>query len=685
MTSLSPPIAHYFLWISHGINVSGSNAYHVTDLPFKQIVMFSKTFKPITVGKLERLYKHNTCDLFTGNCPILPFTDKTGKKKVFLPTLIFNSLQNDPPDIKKYTGLYYLPMVNCSSYLGSENVKQFQQKEYMQNLINKIQNKIPLNPQEAADASLYASQFAANPQAISEKLNPTEPILYGPSQTIQYNTEEQFLSRKIFDSTQVIGAFGDGGPIAYAQIFDLVKKFSRRQSGYTTPLIPTNIDINDIILGVFSCQDQPQETKTAYQIERSLVTSLLPITRQQILISDQIQPTITKIYDTTHPPHANSYFSLTVIPLPQGAPLLDNWEPILKLKKQACALNVLSVFRLMEKKYAKEQATCLTNLGTSIFTIIRYIDSYLKQQQLYPNYSSDYNIYENNVDGYMIYRIPKNEGIQQIYNFMVNFNIPNQTKFIPYAIIFKMYKSISTGAGKVDHAGHTVAFYKFYNTTTRQVEIYFVDPQQDNLIQVLPGASPQKGQFIKISPGENAFEKISYFYTSRGIPFNDMVVNGKKYDAAWNYIDIILSVKPNFDRESFSITTLVNNPQHQIIPNIDETIRIEYGGNKIKQKTRGKSNKKTKNNKKVSKGKNIKKRKTKKHSRKIGKAYKKMKNQKHKKQYGGDGPGTLDPYQQLIQKIDKKYNTPSVIDLENEMVVDMNIEEAEKLQPMEIE
>ena len=167
-----------------------------------------------------------------------------------------------------------------------------------------------------------------------------------------------------------------------------------------------------------------------------------------------------------------------------------------------------------------------------------------------------------------------------------------------------------------------------------------------------------------------------------------MIVNGIKYDALWNYIDIILSVKPDFDRESFSVTTLVNDPRHQIIPNIDETIRIEYGGNKIKQKTRGKSNKKTKNNKRVSKGKNIKKRKTKKHSQKIGKAYKKMKNlknQKHKKQYGGYGPETLDPYQQLIQKIDKKYNTPSVIDLENEMVVDMDIEEAEKLQPMEIE
>lgn len=685
MASVSPPIAHYFLWISHGINVSGSNAYHVTDLPFKQIVMFSKTFKPISVNKLERLYKHNTCDLFTGNCPILPFTDKTGKKKVFLPTLIFNSLQNDPPDIKKYTGLYYLPMVNCSSYLGPENVYQFQQKEYMQNLIYKIANEIPLNPKEAADAKIYASEFASNPQAISNKLNPTEPILYGPSQTIQYNNEETFLSRKIFDSTQVIGAFGDGGPIAYAQIFDLVKKFSRRVNGYTTPLIPTNIDINDIILGVFSCQDQPQETKTAYQIERSLVTSLLPTTRQQILIADQIQPTITKIYDTTHPPPANSYFSLTVIPLPQGAPLLDNWQPILKLKKQACALNVLSVFRLMEKKYAIEQSTCLTNLGTSIFTIIRYIDSYLKQQQLYPNYSSDYNIYENNVDGYMIYRLPKNEGIQQIYNFMINFNIPNQTKFIPYAIIFKMYKSISTGAGKVDHVGHTVAFYKFYNTTTTQIEIYFVDPQQDNLIQVLPGTSSQKGQYVKISPGENAFEKITYFYTSRGIPFNDMVVNGKNYDAAWNYIDIILSVKSNFDRESSSITTIMSDPQHQIIPNIDETIRIEYGGSKPKQKTKGKSNKSNKRNKNVSKTKNIKKRKTKKYSRKIGKVYKKSKYIKNKKQYGGDVPGTLDPYQQLIQKIDKKYNTPSVIDLENEMVVDMDIEEAEKLQPMEIE
>ena len=726
MSATTPPI-HFFLWVSHGGNVSHVNTYHVTDIPFKQIVMYSKAFKTSNTVDLENMYKTNTCDFLLGSCPIIPFATKTNKRKSILPTLVFCINKDDPTnDMYKYSGLYYLPMSECESYTSKQHL-------YLQNLINNIKTfNIDQQTYQTyildAQKSNYGFRQHSN-MPLAEAELPTfigqakyDEIKGGIFPTIDYSelglslpyTEANFLSQKIIDWDGIKNLYNFNF-FAYAQIFDTVKKICRRELTVTDPTavaalgqIPVGIDPKDIVLGIFSCQlrNRDTETFTAYQVERRLPMSLLP-TLRDVAKS-------TNIYDMTNGPNSfnkipnveGMYITPTIIPMPNGAPLIQDWYPILNMRLQGCALNVLSLFRLIEKKYATEQVTCLSNTATSIFTVISYMERYLSDQQNSPNYNPGYNIYENQAIGYFAYRILIERAIPKLFNIMTTFNIPNQSpsRVVPFAIFFKMYKNIyiDSARTKVDHSGHTVAFYKDTNG-----DIYFVDPQQPNgmipttktfnyngipIRRLEPydinkhgetPANPVRGQYIKILPTDNPLNQIIIFYLMRDV--NPTV---------WRYVDMIMSIRtitPQMhpspkdrdnnimaeNRKYYPITilsTTISNPDQLVVPVIDDSIEINelVGGNK-----------RTKKNKIINKHKNKNLRKSRHKSHKLIKSRKSHKSRKYKnhkinkKIYKGGkiDDKKIDDYEKLIIKMDELYNTPSVIDLEDDIVVDMDIDD----------
>jgi hypothetical protein len=610
---------HFFLWVSHGLNISHVNTHIPVNLPFKQIVMYSKTFKSINANKLQYMQKASTCDFLTGACPIIPIKDnKTNKKKVLLPTLVFGFQNEDNNTIVgDYSGLYYIPLKKCIS------------RDYL-------------------SYKLYGENVGTN---LAEYV---------------FESNEDFFARKVFDWQSLFDYYRDRNYISYSQIFHLVKKVCRKElKPYPNDPQPIDellnsiplLNIEDIVLGIYSCQslNTSQDTIDAYTIERGILQNLLAKEKDN---SDKELNAI--IYSIRNPKPKNTFFSPTVIPLSNGVPLITNWKPILGFKTQGCALNVLSLFRLLTIKEAKEEATCLTNLGTSIYAIIDYINDYLKNQVDSLNYNSQFKLYEDDVLGYIIHRRPKKFGISMLYNFMRNFNI-NDNDFYRYAIIFKMYRSIRTSKNKIDHSGHTVAFYKENNS-----QIYFIDPQQDIL---MPTNEDEYGQIVLIPPNRNVLDVIREYYTKLNLDFD-----------AFKYVDCIYSVKNSFEPNRASLSKILLNPNEEIIDDEDDEDELNksVGGNKKFKTKKYKNNKSLKHKNK--KNKNTKKHKNTKNTKKIrkhtkDKKYKKLIYKGGKNQRRRHHGGELDDYQELIKKIDEKYNTPTVIDLTNNLTVDQNIDD----------
>jgi hypothetical protein len=112
---------HYFLWISHGNNVSGNNNFYPIKTDFISISLYSAPFSIITNTILEEIsnkgavFSENICNLVYGHCPKIPIENNNDPnfptKYVHLPPLIFSG--DDPVSglVSKYVGLYHLEIM----------------------------------------------------------------------------------------------------------------------------------------------------------------------------------------------------------------------------------------------------------------------------------------------------------------------------------------------------------------------------------------------------------------------------------------------------------------------------------------------------------------------------------------------------------------------------------------------
>jgi len=102
---MSEPI-NFFLWVSHGSNVSSENNFYPIQTKFKSIILYSKPFQKIYGKDLDEVTE-NPCRLILGTCPYIPVNSGSGNH-VFLPPLIFANKEEEPDGIvEKYTGLYH--------------------------------------------------------------------------------------------------------------------------------------------------------------------------------------------------------------------------------------------------------------------------------------------------------------------------------------------------------------------------------------------------------------------------------------------------------------------------------------------------------------------------------------------------------------------------------------------------
>jgi hypothetical protein len=99
-----------YLWVSHGLNVSTQHNYYPIECKFRYVATYAKPFKQLSTKTLDQITQQGlACRLLLGSCPHIPITHCSSRKKyVYLPPLIFGSRTSDHPDIKGYSGLFYL-------------------------------------------------------------------------------------------------------------------------------------------------------------------------------------------------------------------------------------------------------------------------------------------------------------------------------------------------------------------------------------------------------------------------------------------------------------------------------------------------------------------------------------------------------------------------------------------------
>ena len=421
------------------------------------------------------------------------------------------------------------------------------------------------------------------------------------------NNYENNDSPFAYNHDGLIRKFGDNGRIAYSQIFKIVTDDANRR----------HINLEDVVLSIFSCQSKNDTYDAKYDIK---IKDLLPKRIDEM--KQMNQATIFKEGSL----EKDKFISPTIIAfdkLPQG------WDTLGKIKYQGCGLNVLSFFGIIEENEAREKVVCLSLKGTSIFKIVDYINAHSLKKGITRN-------------GFVIIRRRFDVALNSLF-----FQFFNDYKYTNYAIIFKMYTERDYN-GKPSHSGHTVAIMKKDN------ELYLVDPQV--------------GLLIKLDVTKIFSQQIKDAYQSNGI----------KTD--WQYIDIIFTVDSieNFvNRPVAEFNTFMEHEKGNIIARTSDII---YGGlkkikhrktllssiNKISMNKISMNKKSIKNKKKSIKN-------NKKSINKISIKNKKRSMNKNKKRNsigGGNEDEELDDFQRIMLEIDKRNNTKSVLMIETSKKVD---------------
>jgi hypothetical protein len=315
------------------------------------------------------------------------------------------------------------------------------------------------------------------------------------------------------------------------------------------------------------------------------------------------EPPKTKIFNY-YPNY--SFVSPTILTFDK----LKNWTPLAGIKHQGCALNVLSFYDIIEENIARERAVCLTLKGTSIFKIVDYIDRYI------PNKGDD--------RGYMIIRYKMANGIDILFEFLNKISNSNQG----YAIIFKLYRTeYIQGTQQFSQIGHTVSFAKIDG------KLYYIDPQQTITQEIDKNANV-----------ESLVASIKGLYHQNNSP-------------NFEFMDIIYTIKTKpfpGDIPSGDIQNFKNTVEYLGAKILTRTTDITHGGKNITKNRKTKrrklnySKKSKENNKKTY------------NKRKYNK-------RKYSRKYNKQIGGSLDPFEEIMIKIDKQNNIPSLLKVDDEV------------------
>ena len=96
----------FYLWATHGTNISSVQNFYPIETKFEALVFYSKPFENIDDSDLITIFTKDPCKMLTGTCPIIPIENKY-KKYAYLPPLIFGLSPSDNEPFKIMMGLYY--------------------------------------------------------------------------------------------------------------------------------------------------------------------------------------------------------------------------------------------------------------------------------------------------------------------------------------------------------------------------------------------------------------------------------------------------------------------------------------------------------------------------------------------------------------------------------------------------
>lgn len=223
--------------------------------------------------------------------------------------------------------------------------------------------------------------------------------------------------------------------ITYSVIQSTVKEYCVKQG----------LNTKDILLGIYSCQTP----FTYLQKFNRTMKSIVPKAEEKLKMA-------------TIATEIGQKKSLDILCVPYATKPPD-WQPLARTKRQGCALNVLSYYGVLDENYAREKTVCLTQ-GTSIFTVVDYLDKYIKSNSMH----------KQNI--YVVIRTTIERGLEILYN--------NWESVPPGCFVaFKLYTDNEYN-GKYNEVGHMVSI-----TNTPEDNTVYIDPQghEDYLLD-----TPQK-------------------------------------------------------------------------------------------------------------------------------------------------------------------------------------------------
>jgi hypothetical protein len=135
------------------------------------------------------------------------------------------------------------------------------------------------------------------------------------------------------------------------------------------------IDPENVMLGIYSCQERYDKYIPEYnQLD---IRDMIP---KYANISLEHASTLNSINDYSE--NAISFPCFIIDNNPS-----KNWTALGNIKTQGCGLNILSYYGIIPQSSTREEITCLSVKGTSIFRILDYINKYYFIQK-----------YENNIE-----------------------------------------------------------------------------------------------------------------------------------------------------------------------------------------------------------------------------------------------------------------------------------------------
>jgi hypothetical protein len=382
--------------------------------------------------------------------------------------------------------------------------------------------------------------------------------------------------------------------LTYSNIFNWIEKDCKRN----------NIDPNSVMLGIMSCQSYQGKNNNTN------ITSLIP---------KQINTMISSFINTLTDIQSDKYISLQIDWTTQSFnPIQLNKKTEYYRDHGASQCGWWNVFLLSagfvntEREDQVSEIICSRKKEFSIFELIKYVYPYsLSNEQ-------------------MVIRFPIINGLNIIFNYINNFEIPDSSpEDATYTILFcPVFKSRNGGFGSDKICllirGRTQLYYICYSDYTKKYYEY--------------------SEILKLG-NDKVDENINKLMTLTDSKSEDYELSG------YDYIDIVFIVKdikyftgrginkPNYNKEQFKNLLEDNNG---IIINKEtyNDIASNKGGKKIKRKNK-------KSNKKIRSKKN----------------YTRKRIMKNKKQLGGNNDP--DTFEKLMLTIDRENDVETKLILNN--------------------